>query len=249
MKCLARWLPKQFPASFRPRPSAHRSAAFTLVELLVVIAVIGILASLLLPALSKAHGSGRRTACLNNLRQIGVGMLLYAEDNEGLIPRANAPHWYEALATQLLGRSSTNFTQTQIYVCPSYPNKQQLVCYVVNGWTFTNPAVLYGEEQTRATKIRGFQRPTDTIYLADDEAGSWRPLITAAGIIGAEYVQDVWNPDHLPWSQILVGELNPQRRVAAARHGRGSNLLFFDGHTAWRNSRQILMDDWRDVWR
>jgi len=64
--------------SFRP--------AFTLVELLVVITVIGILAGLLLPALSSSMRAARRTACLSNLRQVGLALHGYADDNQGRIP-------------------------------------------------------------------------------------------------------------------------------------------------------------------
>jgi prepilin-type N-terminal cleavage/methylation domain-containing protein len=59
---------------------------FTLIELLVVIAVLAILMALLLPALASAREEGRRTACLSNLRQIGIAIRAYASDNDGKIP-------------------------------------------------------------------------------------------------------------------------------------------------------------------
>jgi prepilin-type N-terminal cleavage/methylation domain-containing protein/prepilin-type processing-associated H-X9-DG protein len=218
---------------------------FTLIELLVVIAIIAILASMLLPALSRSTEASKKANCLSNLRQMGIAMTLYADDNNGYVPRGNNPPWWQVYTPQLGGQRTNDYGRVRVYTCPSYPEKKQLICYVVNAWKFSSPTDRVGSEQVGLTRLQRVHRPVDTVYFADNENGSWRPIITVLPTSGSTMLNDVWGPEHLPFSA-NGKSLNRERRVAGSRHGAGCNLMFYDGHAAWRAAKRITVDDWRE---
>ncbi len=98
-------------------------SAFTLIELLVVIAIIAILAAMLMPALSAAREAGKRTACLNNLRQIGTALEMYIQDNRDRLPCCRSfpgkPAAGEESLDSLPDTLQSYLENKNIYECPS----------------------------------------------------------------------------------------------------------------------------------
>ena len=122
-------------------------SGLTLVELLVIVAIIGILAALLLPILSRAKASSQRTICLNNLRQINFGLRMYADDSSDKTPRPEGTrtNWglsyigYKSLIQSYVGSAGLSSPKARLFACPA----DKFYYTVSNGYFLTIAAPLH----------------------------------------------------------------------------------------------------------
>ncbi len=213
----------------RPGSSRRSRPGFTLVELLVVIAVIGTLVALLLPAVQAARESARRAQCANHLKQIGLGMLNYESTHHVFPPT--------------FGRSPNHHLLTYLL-----PYIEQQVVYAK--YTFAKNWSATENKAARETDIATFlcpSAPGQRKYISDYAAGTriesgvWKPLVSAGAItMRSEWVNvflsEAWRCTRLaevtdglsntfvlfevagrPDSYLRGGTLEPNRTISGAR--------------------------------
>ncbi len=230
----------------QPAQARTHGTGFTLVELMVVVSIIAILIAILLPTFAGVRNQTRRVACAANLRNVGTAAHTYANAWGGYVPRGNDIIWFLAFMPYLSGDARPQyFWQVPIYLCPNYPEPSQRVCFVDSSWTFDSKQDLTGHEINAPTLLRGFSDPAKTIYLADNEWGYWRPIITGQENWSADRDRnDIWTSTHLPMSD--SDDVTTGRRVARDRHYRGANVLYFDGGASLVKANEMTVEMWRD---
>jgi prepilin-type N-terminal cleavage/methylation domain-containing protein/prepilin-type processing-associated H-X9-DG protein len=228
----------------------RRAGGFTLLELLVVVAIIAILAALLLPVLSKGKDRGQSIACLNNLKQLQVAWEIYAGDNtDNLVPNKDdddgTGNWVSLPGSWVLGNALLDVTTTNIQNGALFP-------YVKSAPAFrcpTDKSTVPGDLSLLRTRSYGLQ-----MWLNGTEEGHYyirrktrsaqipNPSKVFAFVDVSEWLIDSGvfciNPN--------APELGSERDVwcyqPADRHNQGASLSFVDGHWEhyhWKYFKQL----------
>lgn len=200
----------------------RRTNGFTLIELLVVIAIIAILAAILFPVFARAREKARQSSCSSNVKQLQLGVLMYAQDYDELLPSeqynlggggnaAGDATWRGAIFPYV--------KNTQLFICPShtpsgtvfdgrYADQTMTASYAINDWHQDTGA----PSPPTGKPLAAVVNPSKTVFLLESPGSS--ADICPAGLAHGQ--------------QLTGGNL-----TAAKRHNEGANYSFVDGHVKW----------------
>jgi len=225
--------------------------AFTLTELVIVLAIIGLLVSILFPVFGRIRERARQANCASNLHQIGLGFLQYTQDNDGMMPPGDG-YIYTNLSQQsgyLLGLTSyiqPYIKSTQVLHCPEDPVQDGVGVNTTANGDYTDYAYNYYLGNVGPASANGKvcnAAGTDCESVANSETVVVVPGATVLATDGSPYsaTQVALGPvfgesyDSHGWYSIDYNNPNHPHvySVPALRHAGGANYLLCDGHVKW----------------